>query len=214
MKTQVIIALLGDNIAGKGWFCKKFKEYVAPDYTTDCLSTSGIIRASLSPWKSIPLSRKNMIRMFDIVEEEWGKEVMGGALSPLIAASTADFVIIDCLRTDADLEFIRSLGPFLAVYVTALQKLRWRRGQERDEKAGEKKTTFRQFKLEDLGRLSRDIPRLAKEAGAFVIDTSSPIEKGESDRQLREFAELYAKPRLFTRPKKGISSNASAVRTV
>lgn len=157
---KLILGLTGEKASGKGTVAAYLKErYGASSYRfSDILTTTLKIYG-------LPISRPNQIKLFEILSEAFGSDVLARAMRERAADDANAIVVVDGVRRMDDIKYLRELSGFHIVYVTAYQRLRYERSVARNEKADESELTFDEFAHEEATASTEiTIPGVAAQA--------------------------------------------------
>jgi len=141
---KLILGLTGEKAGGKGTAAAYLKKrygastYRFSDSLTNTLNLFGIT-----------VSRPNQIKLFEILSNAFGTDVLARAIRGLADRDTNELVVVDGVRRMPDIQYLKELPGFHLIYITALQPLRYERSVERNEKTDESGLTFEQFAHEE-----------------------------------------------------------------
>lgn len=175
---MIVIGLLGEKAGGKGAFVEILKELV-PDGVIQLRSSDLLLEA---PTKSLHITRQNvsrgqLIALAIAYERIFGKGCISRAMQQRIDALDAPVVVFDGIRWPSDVAAVRVFLDSLFIYVTADARIRWKRAQKRNEKAGEKTATFRQFLAQEKAKTERYIGKIGREKGVIRITNNGSLEE-------------------------------------
>ncbi len=184
---KIVIGIIGEKGSGKG----TASDYLIKNHQADHFCISDILKRTLENIH-IPPTRENYNKLAVSMKKTFKETVLIDALIEDIERDKANVVIADGIRMDGDVEpFREKYGEnFYLLYVTADVKIRYERTKKRKEKAGEDKTTLKQFKKEEKNPTERDIPKIGKEAD-FTLNNNGTKEKLEA--QVKEIAKKIFK---------------------
>ncbi len=135
---KVIIGLVGPIKAGK----TEFTEHCKAHFNAVACRFSHIL-GDILDILSLSKTRGNFQDLATNLRNGFGSDVLVPALRRKISLTDSSLVIVDGIRVWEEAEMVKKLGGFL-VYVTASDKVRFRRLQSA-EKTGEESQTFEQF---------------------------------------------------------------------
>ncbi len=180
----LVIGIVGTKGSGKGTFATVLEEIVPADVRVMRVRMSDLLRETLDLWH-LPQSRANLQNLSKVMDAEFGNGTLAHAVGHRIAGATADIVVVDGVRWDADRLLIRSFAHNLLVAIVADARVRYERICARGENAKESHTTFAQF-LEEEGAISeRAIPAIAATADVTIVN------EGERAAFTRAIHECY-----------------------
>ncbi len=184
---KIVIGLIGEKGSGKG----TVSDYLIKNYGAAHYSTSRILKRTIESLH-LPSTRENYIKLALVLKDAFWSSVVIDALIRDIEESDAKIVIADGIRMHGDVEpFRKKYGKnFFLIYVTADLKTRYERTKKRKEKAGEDKTTLKQFILEEGGLTEVSIHEIGKKAD-FIFDNNGT--KKELEAQTEKVAKKILK---------------------
>lgn len=176
MKKKTIIGIIGEQAGGKG----AASDIIIKKFGGSRLTTSNILRRTLDSLY-VEFSRENLIKLALALKKGLGDPVLMEAMLCDIEKIDSDLVIVDGIRMHGDTDpFIREYGDdFHLVYVTADQKLRYKRSRGRGEKAGESDATFEEFAEKENMPTERTIAEIGSTAD-FIIENNGTKEELEA----------------------------------
>lgn len=124
---------------------------------------SDILAQTLIMW-DIPITRANLQKLAIMMSESFGQTALAKAAIFSLEGDSADIIIFDGVRREAEARLVRSFKNSVLIYITASQKLRYQRLKTKSEKVGEVGLTFEQFLEEEKSKAEKDIPEIAKKA--------------------------------------------------
>ncbi len=155
-----VIGLVGEKGSGKQTFVNFLKE-IAPVLNIRQVRFSDILAQTLILW-DIPLTRPNLQNLAIVMNKTFGKEALANAAKFSIEGDSADVIILDGVRREAEFKLVKGMKNNLVIYITAQQDLRYQRLKTRSEKVGEVGLTFEQFLKEESSKAESEIPKLSK----------------------------------------------------
>lgn len=180
-----VIGLVGEKGSGKQTFVNFLKE-IAPNLNIRQVRFSDILAQTLILW-DIPLTRPNLQNLAIVMNETFGTETLANAAKFSIEGDTADVIILDGVRREAEYKLVKSMKNNLVIYITAEQNLRYQRLKLRSEKVGEVGLTFEQFLKEEGSKAESEIPELSKKADITIENNSTLEEFKNKIKQLSSF---------------------------
>ncbi len=168
---MILIGLVGENGSGKETFANLLKEKFGTNAVTH-IHTSDLLKETLTAW-SVPLTRRNLQDMAIIMDHAYGKGTLSRAIKERITNAKTDFVILDGVRWQSDVDLIRSITPNKLVYITASVEHRYERIKTRKEKVGEDQASFEQFLKEEQIETELEIKNIGKGADITIVNDGS-----------------------------------------
>ena len=167
----IVLGLVGEIAAGKGtvasYLLKKYKFFY---YKLSAPGRDILTRIHKE------VSRRNMNALNTALRGAFGEDYLSGVIIKDITKDKCRLAIIDGIRKPAEVKFFRQIDGFKLAYITAQEKIRWKRLVTREENSGDKKKSFRQFQRDHLLATETDIDRIGRKAD-FKIDNSGSIEE-------------------------------------
>jgi len=168
---KIIIGLVGEMASGKG----TVTEYLLTKYQATKYRFSDILRDILER-VHLDIVRKNLASLSLSLRTYYGQDILAYALAQDIKNDDSQVIVIDGIRRDADLKYLRKMDNFVLVYVEADLEKRYERLVERNEKQDDKIKTFEEFKNDH--QLETEITiRELKDIADAVIDNNGSVEE-------------------------------------
>lgn len=176
-----VIGLVGEKGSGKETFSTFFELTASPKRVLH-IRFSDILKQTLMLW-DIDITRENLQKLAVVMDEGFGKGSLTHAISEQIIGSDTDIIILDGIRWESDLEFLKSFQNNILVYITADLEKRYNRLVLRGEKSEEHLSTLEQFIKEEKAKNELLIPKIGKHAQVKI----------ENNGTLEEFKEEVEK---------------------
>ncbi len=169
---RVIVGLTGPIAGGKGvvaeWLKKKGFFYT---------STSDRVREEIVR-RGEEITRERLQQVADELREKYGPAVLAKRSWKLVIQKKAKRAVIDSIRGEAEVDFLKSKPGFVLIGVTAPRKLRYQRlvarGRESDPLSWEK---FLEIDKKDFksgrGKFGRNIKKCLKKADFLIVNDAS-----------------------------------------
>lgn len=179
-----VIGLIGEKGSGKQTFVNFLKE-LHPDLNIRQVRFSDILAETLLIW-DIPITRPNLQKLSLTMENSFGASSLANAAKFSIEGDSADIIVFDGIRREAELKLVKNMPDHILIYITADQKLRYERLKKRSEKVGETGLTFEQFMAEEKSPAEILIPGLGKKADLKIENNGSLEEFKQKIKQLQQ----------------------------
>lgn len=176
---KIIIGLVGEMASGKG----AVSEYIKEKYNGDSFRFSDTFRKVLDIL-GIEQSRENISELSMILRKSFGEDILARAIAENAKKSPADIVVLDGVRREEDLKYLKELPEFKLIFIETNIETRYKRMVIRGENDGDNTKTFEEFKKEHEMDADARIVGL-KEIADEVIDNNGTIE--DLYRQVDEF---------------------------
>ncbi len=166
-----IIALTGHISSGK----TTVANYLADKFNGTIYGFSGPLRDILKRLY-LPLDRTNMANLSEIIRSQFGSDLISRTIAMDIEEDPCNFIILEGIRRDPDLETMRDLPGFQLIAVTADSKLRWERMTKRGQNTDDHSKTYEQFLNDEQSESDRTIPKVMAHA-EVTIDNNGTLEE-------------------------------------
>jgi len=168
---KIIIGSVGEIASGKGAISK----YLLTQYQATEYRFSNILKDILER-VHLDIVRENFSRLSLGLRECYGQDILAYALAQDIKEDDSQIIIVDGVRREADLKYLREMNNFILVYVEADLEKRYGRLIGRDEKQDDKMKTFEEFKKDHKLETEASIRGL-KDIADIVINNNGVIEE-------------------------------------
>ena len=177
-ENKIIIGIVGEIASGKGAITK----YVLEKYQATEYRFSDILRDILER-VHLDVVRKNLASLSLGLREYYGQDILAYALAQDIKNDNGQLIVLDGIRREADLKYLKEMDNFVLVYVEADMKLRYERLIGRNEKQDDKMKTFEEFKNDHKLETETTIKEL-KNIADVTIDNNGTLEElyGQVDK--------------------------------
>lgn len=142
LKYRIYVGVIGQIAAGKGILV----DYLIKKYGFTAFSLSAIIHAELKKRQIKKFDRKILQDIGDQLRQKYGNDILARRAMQIIGKSNSN-VIIDGIRNQGEIHYLKTLPNFILIGVKATRKLRFRRILKR-AKAWDP-TTWQQFMIVD-----------------------------------------------------------------
>lgn len=174
-KKKLIIGLTGPIAGGKGVIADYLKEK-GFFYS----STSDRVREELRKRK-IEITRENLQKVADELRREFGPDVLASRTYDKVIRQRKPHAVIDSIRGEAEVDFLKQKPNFYLIGVTAPRKLRYKRMVERNRESDP--VSYNDFvKIDEAdfksgkGRFGRNMKACLKKADFLIRNTGTVTE--------------------------------------
>lgn len=168
---KLVIGLVGEKGSGKQTFVN-FLKAIAPDLNIRQVRFSDILAQTLLIW-DIPITRSHLQKLAIMMEATFGQSALANAAKFSIEGDSANIIIFDGIRRQAEFDLVRKMPNHTLIYITADQKLRYERLKRRSEKVREVGLTYEQFLEEEKSKAEKSIPDLGKKTTVKLLNNGS-----------------------------------------
>jgi dephospho-CoA kinase len=175
MKKKIIIGLVGEIASGKGTAA----QYLQERYGAEICRFSTPLRDVVKRLH-MDVDRQTMQAMSKCLRETFGQDLLAKIITEDAKKSPANIVVVDGIRREADIVYLKEIPRFALVYITADMEIRYQRIIGRNENQDDQQKTFEQFVKDHEAETELDIPKL----GA-TVDEACRIDNNGNLEQLR-----------------------------
>lgn len=169
MNKKIIIGLVGETGSGKDTVAN----HIHKKYGIELLRFGNPLKKTLKFFTD-QVSKEDSNWLYGILSNRFGEDVLHNAVRREIKNSKERIICVNGLRMPKDEDFIRSFENNVIIYITADQKLRWKRSVDRAEKSDDKQS-FEDFKkFEETAKTERAIKNIGYRA-EFKIDNKGSL---------------------------------------
>ena len=166
---MIIIGLTGPIAGGKG-IVAEFLKKKGFFYS----STSDRVREEIEK-RGIEITRENLQKIADDLRHEFGGEVLAKRTWEIVREKGGDRVVIDSIRGEAEVDFLKKKPNFYLIGVTAPRRLRYQRllSRQRESDPVEWKDFLRIDRIDfksGQGEKGRNIKACLKKADYVLIN--------------------------------------------
>jgi dephospho-CoA kinase len=169
--SKIILGLVGPIASGKG----TIKEYVIKKYNAKDCRFSSSLRDVLDRL-SLDINRKNLINLSTVLRQTFGQDLLAKAISHDAKNLEADLIVVDGVRREEDIKYLKKIDNFFLLAVDAAPEIRYKRFVKRNENIGDDKKTYEEFLLDHQKETEITIPPIMKKA-QIVVDNSGTLTK-------------------------------------
>lgn len=169
--SKIIIGLVGPIASGKG----AISDYLKQKYNAGYHRFSNIMR-DLIKRLGLPESRENLQQISICLRRDFGEDLFARAIKAEVENDEHEIVVVDGIRRQSDITFLRELPNFILIYIDADIQTRYQRTVKREENASDAEKTFEQFMAESNAATETSIPEL-KSLATEEIDNNGTLEE-------------------------------------
>ena len=168
---MIIIGLVAEMAGGK----TTAADYLSGEYGAVRYGF-GIIMRDLADRLHLAPTRKNLSHLSTVLRQQFGQDVLAKAMAEDIKADSAhDFIVVESIRRDEDINYLKDIPGFHLISIKADMKTRYERLIKRREKEDDANKTYEQFvKDHELDTEKSIVPLLDK--AQFQINNNGDLE--------------------------------------
>lgn len=167
---KIILSLVGPLSVGKG----TISQYLKEKHSASVYRFSTILR-DIMDRLYLEQSRINMQKLFLTLQETYGRDILSKVMAKQVSDDSADIIIIDGVRREADIVDLKKITGFQLVSIIADQKTRWQRMTQRGENPDDNQKTFAEFQKDEKNEVELEIKTVAEKA-EFTIDNNGTMD--------------------------------------
>lgn len=152
---MIILGLVGEMGAGKS----TVGSYLVGKYGAERFGFSVILR-DLTDRLHLPPSRDNLIQISIVLRQEFGNDLLAKAMMEDIKQSKAELIVVESIRREDDIAYLRQLPGFHLIGISAAMPERYQRLNSRRDKADDSQKTYEQFKSDHERETEATVPPL------------------------------------------------------
>lgn len=156
---KIILGLVGPIASGKGTVCQYLKE----NHQAEIFRFSTMLRDVLNRFY-LEQSRDNMQNLSQILRRTFGEDILAKTMANDAKNSQAQIIVLDGVRREADIKYLKKMPEFHLVEINADQKIRYDRITNRGENSDDTKKTFPDFQNDELQEPEQQIKSVAQTA--------------------------------------------------
>lgn len=168
--SQIVIGFTWEMGCGKD----TATDYIFKNFGWKKLKYSQILRDVL--WRiAIPESRENLQNLSSILRNAFWQDLLARIIANDVKNSNEEIIIIDWVRREDDIVYLRKLPNFKLIYIEADINNRFDRISKRWENTDDIGKTFEQFQKEQEFEAESQV-RWLKEKAHYIIDNNWTFE--------------------------------------
>lgn len=169
--SKKIIVFVGLLSSGKGTAAK----YLVDKYGAKSFRFSTIMRDVLDRLY-LEHSRENMSNISTLLRARFGEDLFAKVMAGDVSKDSANVIVVDGARRQADIEHLRKLEGFKLVSLEADAKIRYQRLLQRHENPDDQNKTWEQFEADHQLETELSIPPLMQMADVIIDNNGSTEE--------------------------------------
>lgn len=176
---KIILALAGEMGSGKG----AIAEYLIAKHGAVKFRFSSVFRDILDRLH-IEESRENIQALSTALRSAFGDDILSQTIVGDIGRSEESLIILDGVRREEDMRYLRHLEGFVFIFVDAGMDVRYTRVVSRGENASDTTKTLAQFLKEGEAETETRIRGLREIADRVIVNDKSMEELYETIEQI------------------------------
>ncbi len=165
---KTIIGLVGELASGKD----VTKKYLEEHYGSSCHRFSTIMRDVLRRLY-LPIVRENLQNISTVLRGHFGEDLFAKIIAEDVKNDPHEIIVIDGIRRDADIRYLKDLPGFVLVSLEVEAKTRYERLIKRQENADDASKTYEQFLTDGQKEAELEIPKVMAEANYRINNNGS-----------------------------------------
>lgn len=170
---KIILALAGEMGCGKGTLTK----YLIEKHNAEVYRFSNPLRDILDRMHR-EISRNTMQQLSTALRQTFGDDILSEIILSDVGKSTAPFIVIDGVRRESDIKYLRNLQGFKLIYIDADIFTRYTRVTFRGENSSDTTKTIEEFMRETEAEAESRIREL-KNISQIILENNGTIEELE-----------------------------------
>lgn len=168
---KLILGFTGEIACGKGTASK----YVVEKYAAASHRFSTMLRDVLQRLH-IESTRENIQKISTLLRQNFGEDLLAKVIFHDTQEDTHEIVVVDGVRREADIKFLRELPHFKLVYIETSLETCYARIIKRGENPDDLTKTPEQFKKDHEAETEQQIKGLKEKSDAVVNNDGTPAE--------------------------------------
>lgn len=168
--SKIIIGFTGPIASGKD----ASQKYLSEKYGAISFRFSTIMRDILQRL-SLEINRLNLSRLSSILRENFSEDLFAKVIANDVNNSPAKLIIVDGIRRQADIKYLRDIPNFYLVGINADPEIRYKRLIKRKENIGDENKTYKQFIADHQLETELSIPVIMAQAN-YQINNDLSLE--------------------------------------
>ncbi|MCX6792871.1 MAG: AAA family ATPase [Candidatus Falkowbacteria bacterium] len=178
---MIVIGLVGPLSAGKG----RVSEYIVNKYGASRHGFSDSLRDAMDRLQ-IEKNRVNFQDLSTFLRQRFGEDLLAKAMAKDIREDNHEYIVVEGIRREADIAYLKEIPNFHLVAIDADIKLRYERLVKRSQNTDDDNKTFEEFVEDHKREADASVPILMTKA-EFQIDNNGSEE--DLDKQINSIIE-------------------------
>lgn len=167
---KIIFGLISEMAGGK----ETVKKYIEKNYQAKSCRFSSIMRDILDRLY-LEKSRDNIQKLSTALRQVYGEDILALSIKREVEDIKAKIVVVDGVRREADILYLKELKNFYLISIEANPKTRYERLKNRNENPGDDKKSYQDFLADHEKEADKQIPDVMKKAD-YIIDNNGNLE--------------------------------------
>jgi len=167
---KIIFGLTSEMAGGK----ETVKKYLEKNYHAKSCRFSSIMRDILDRLY-LEKSRENIQKLSTALRQVYGEDILALSIKREVKDIEADIVVVDGVRRQADIKYLKELDNFYLIAIEADSKLRFERLKKRAENPGDNEKTYQDFLNDHKKEADKHIPEVMEKAD-LIIDNNGSLD--------------------------------------
>ncbi len=168
---KIILGLISEMAGGK----ETVKKYLEKNYQAKSCRFSSIMRDIIDRLY-LEKSRDNIQKLSTALRQIYGEDILALSIKREVENINAKIVVVDGVRREADIKYLKELNNFYLITIEADSKIRYERLKNRNENPGDSEKSYDDFLADHEKEADKQIPSVMKNAN-YTIDNNSDLKK-------------------------------------
>lgn len=171
LMAKLILGIAGEMGSGK----EAVSTHLCEKYGASSRNFSQILKDILERLY-LPIVRENFSPLSLALRQTFGEDILAKAMFQDAVNDKADIIVVQGIRRQEDMTFLKEFSNFKFLYIDADIKTRFERVKNRKEKENDALMTFEQFESSHQYETEKTIPPLRKDAD-YIIQNNGTYEQ-------------------------------------
>ncbi len=165
---KIILGFVGPLASGKGTSA----QYLKDKYQGEIFKFSTVLRDILDRLY-LKQNRQNLQTLSTVLRQNFSQDILSKVIFEDVNNSQNNLIIIDGIRREEDIKYLKNLPNFILISIDADLKIRYQRLIKRNENSDDKNKTLEQFKLDNQQEPEQKIKIIAEKAQEKINNNGS-----------------------------------------